>query len=572
MLSQVTGSLGEGVCAIDGTGRITYMNPAGARMLGWSDEPGSGGELRDGIPASRNDPPRFLLDPAMRAMALVQNVVTDDIRVERADGSQLRVTLTASPMAGAAQPSAAVVVFRDTSDRKAFEEQLAQHAFQDPLTRLANRRLLLDHLDHALLQAGRSESRVALLFGDLDRFKVVNDQLGHQLGDEFLRAVAERLRRAVRPGDTLSRFGGDEFVVVLEGIASADDALQVAERILDSLRHPVELSGGHEVIATMSIGMALSHPQGSTRDDLLHDADVAMYRAKERGRGGASIMYDRELMGGRAAQAAPDLDAALHDLVRRGELEVHFQPMVSLADQRVVGAEALIRWDHPQHGILGPAQFMELAEGNGSIVQIGRAVLEQACRRARLWQERLGVRLQIGVNLSPREFQQPGLEEHVGRILSDTGLEPSLLCLEITEGLVMYDVEQTSSILSGLRALGVRLAIDDFGTGHSSLGYLARFPFDVIKIDHSFIRDIDHDPVKAAIVSAVIALSRAVGTTTVVEGVETLSELEQVQQLGCDVAQGFYFSRPLPAGTFEELLATSPADDLRIFRWELLSS
>ena len=263
-LSQVIGSLGEGVCAIDGAGQISYMNPAGARMLGWSEHPGGVRESGDEVRVPGNDPPRFLLDPAMRAMALAQDVVTDDIRVERADGSQLRVTLTASPMAGAAQPAAAVVVFRDTSDRKAFEEQLAQHAFQDPLTRLANRRLLLDHLDHALLQAGRSESRVALLFGDLDRFKVVNDKLGHQMGDEFLRAVAERLRRAVRPGDTLSRFGGDEFVVVLEGIATADDARQVAERVLDSLRHPVELSGGHEVMATMSIGMALSRPEGST--------------------------------------------------------------------------------------------------------------------------------------------------------------------------------------------------------------------------------------------------------------------------------------------------------------------
>ena len=550
-LSVIARSLGEGVCAISRTGEITFMNPAGADMLGWRDV-----RTGDGLPPLPVETPRFLLDPAMRAMSLRQNVVTDDTRFERADGTHFPVTMTASPVVGDSHPSAAVIVFRDTSERKAFEEQLARHAFQDPLTGLANRRLLLDHLDHALLQADRSGGRVAVLFGDIDRFKVVNDKLGHRVGDEMLRVVAERLRRAVRPGDTLSRFGGDEFVIILEGVTSSEDASQVADRVLHALREPIMLGGGHEVVATMSIGMALSDADTS-RDDLLHDADVAMYRAKERGRGGEVTLFDVDRMGGRSAGRL-DLDTALHHAVEREEVEVYFQPLMSLADERIVGAEALVRWDHPEHGILSPAHFIELAEDNGTILPIGRAVLEQACLRAKAWLDTIGVRLEVGVNLSARQFRQGGLEEQIADVLRSTGIDPPQLCLEITESLAMHDPELTSAILARLHGLGVRLAIDDFGTGHSSLGYMARFPIDVIKIDQSFVRNIDQDPVKSAIVSAVVALSKAIGSTTVVEGVETLAELEQVEGLGCDIAQGFYFSRPLPAGAFEGLLRSGP--------------
>ena len=545
-LSVITRSLGEGVCAISRSGDLTFMNPAGASMLGWEDV-GHDGRPRPGMLT-----PRFLLDPALRAMSQGQNVSSDDTRFERADGSYFPVTVTASPVVGGSEPSAAVIVFRDTSERKAFEEQLARHAFQDPLTGLANRRLLLDHLDHALLQAGRTGSRVAVLFGDVDRFKVVNDNLGHQVGDELLRVVAERLRRAVRPGDTLSRLGGDEFVAILEGVIAPDDAGQVAARILEVLREPIILSGGHEVVATMSIGMALSD-EGMSRDDLLHDADVAMYRAKERGRGGQVTLFDVDRMGGRSIGRL-DLDTALHHAVERDEVQVYFQPLISLANEDIVAAEALVRWDHPEHGILSPAHFIELAEDNGTILSIGKVVLEHACRRAKAWSETLGIHMDVAVNLSARQFQQSDLEEQIAELIDVTGIEPSQLCLEITESLAMDDVEMTSAVLTKLHNLGIRLAIDDFGTGHSSLGYLARFPIDVIKIDQSFVRGIDQDPVKSAIVSAVVALSQAIGSTTVVEGVETLAELEQIEGLGCDVAQGFYFSRPLPDSAFDELL------------------
>ena len=563
-LSVITGSLGEGVCAISEEGRITFMNPAGASMLGWygldTDDEGPV------VPAAET--PDFLRAPAMRALALGHNLTSDDTPFERLDGSHFPVTMTASPVVGGPASAGAVIVFRDTSERKAFEEELARHAFQDALTGLANRRVLLDHLDHALLQADRTGSRVAVLFCDIDRFKVVNDHLGHQVGDELLRVIGDRLRRAVRPGDTLSRFGGDEFVVLLEGVAEPDEATEVATAILEALHDPVTLRAGHEVVATVSIGIALSKA-GTSRDDLLHDADVAMYRAKERGRGGTFAFFDMGRMDMRALSRL-DLGTALHHAVDRGEVEVHYQPLVSLADRRIVGAEALVRWNHPEHGILLPAHFIKLAEDNGTILPIDGLVLEQACRQAQTWRQEFGATLQIGVNLSARQFQQADLADEVAGVLQTTGLDPHQLCVEITEGMAMDDIDLTSGILTTLHDLGVQVAIDDFGTGHSSLGSLARFPIDVVKIDRSFVRGIDHDPVQSAIVAAVVALSKAIGSTTVVEGVETLPQLEALTGLGCDVAQGYYFARPVSAASFSTMLnaSVSTPPELSVVRGE----
>jgi diguanylate cyclase (GGDEF)-like protein/PAS domain S-box-containing protein len=566
-LSTITSSLGEGVCAISESGEVTFMNPAGAGMLGWPTLGLRAGH--EGPLMAAGETPRFLLDPAMRAMSQRRNVTIHETRFERRDGSHFPVTITASPVVSGPSPGA-VLVFRDTSERKAFEEQLARDAFQDALTGLANRRLLLDHLDHALLQAERAGSQVAVLFCDVDRLKLVNDSLGHRVGDELLRVIGERLRRAVRSGDTLSRFGGDEFVILLEGIDTRDDAVVVVDGLLDALRDPVTLSAGHELVASLSIGVALSE-YGKSRDDLLHDADVAMYRAKERGRGGQYAVFDADLMGGRSAGQL-DLDSALHHVVERDEIEVVYQPLVSLADRRIVGAEALVRWNHPDYGLLLPAQFIKLAEDNGTILPIGRIVFEQACLQAKEWREAHGLPIQVGVNLSARQFRQDGLADEIASVLHATSVDPGQMCLEITESLAMDDVELTSTILNRLHALGVRVAIDDFGTGHSSLGYLARFPIDVVKIDQTFVRDIDRDQVTSAIVSAVVALSRTIGSTTVVEGVETVAQLDELKTLGCDLAQGFYFARPVSAASFDKLLVANayPATPaLRVVRGAL---
>ena len=566
-LSTITSSLGEGVCALSESGEVTFMNPAGASMLGWHTLGLSGGD--EGPVMAAGETPRFLLDPAMRAISLRRNVTIHETRFDRSDGSHFPVTVTASPIVGGSSPGA-VIVFRDTSERKAFEEQLARHAFQDALTGLANRRLLLDHLDHALLQADRTGNQVAVLFCDVDRFKLVNDNLGHQVGDELLRLIGERLRRAARPGDTLSRFGGDEFVILLEGIDTRDDAVLVVDRLLDALRDPVTLGGGHQLVASLSIGVALS-ASGKSRDDLLHEADVAMYRAKERGRGGQYAVFDADIMGGRSAGQLA-LDIALHHVVERDEIEVVYQPLVSLADRRIVGAEALVRWNHPEHGLLLPAQFIKLAEDNGTILPIGRTVFEQACLQAKAWHEAHGLPLQVSVNLSARQFRQEGLADEIAGVINATSVDPGQICLEITERLAMDDVELTSTIPNRPHTLGVRVALDDFGTGHSSLGYLARFPIDVVKIDQSFVRHIDRDQVKSAIVSAVVSLSRAIGSTTVVEGVETVTQLEELRTMGCDLAQGFYFARPVSAASFDKLLvanASPTTPDLRVVRGAL---
>ena len=461
--------------------------------------------------------------------------------------------MTASPVVGGTDPTAAVIVFRDTSERKAFEEQLARHAFQDPLTGLANRRLLLDHLDHALLQADRSDVSGVVLFGDVDRFKVINDSLGQQVGDELLRVVAERLRRAVRPGDTLSRFGGDEFVIILEGVSSPDDAGQVADRVLAAFREPIILRGGREIVTTMSIGMALSE-EGTSRDDLLRNADVAMYLAKRRGRSGQVALFDgeRDRMVGRSPGRL-DLDAALHHAVERNEVEVYFQPVVSLADQQIVGAEALYG-DHPDHGILSPAQFMELAEDNGSILAIGKVVLGQACLGAKGWFDSFGRRLDVSVNLwSVRSSKSPcSRSRRCCARRASTRRSSASRSARAWPWTTWNDL-RLDQAARPRRPVGHRRLRD----GPLVPRLPCPIPDHVIKVDQSFVRNINEDPVKSAIVSAVVALARAIGSTTVVEGVET-PYVSQLQGLGCDLAQGFYFSRPLPPAAFDELLREWP--------------
>lgn len=549
-LAAITSSLGEGVCALSLSGDVTFANKAAATMLGWAptgepEEAELSSGRRMGTPA-----PDFLRAAAMRAITTGETSTSYEARFRRADGGMLDVACTVAPHLEAGEAVGAVLVFRDISEHRRLAE-LTHQAFHDPLTGLPNRRQFLADLANALERSRQDGGRHAVLFADIDRFKVINDSLGHSAGDLFLISVAEKLKRALRPGDKLARLGGDEFTILLEDIGSTEAAAAVAQRALRIMREPIALADGHEVAPRLSIGIALTSVAKSC-DDVLHDADVAMYEAKARGRSGEYCVFE-PVMGVRSAERV-ELEMELRQAIDRNELEVYYQPLFSTFDRRVVSVEALVRWQHPSRGLLAPDCFIDIAEETGLIFALGRTVLEQACQKARDWKDRLGVEVKVAVNLSARQFQGVGLLAEIGEVLRSTGADPAQLCFEVTESLAVDNVERTNQVLLSLKELGASVAIDDFGTGYSALGHLARIPTDVVKIDRAFIDGVETDEVKSAIVSAVLAMAKAIGCTTVVEGVETESQLCHLQELGCSVAQGYLFARPMPASSLEDLL------------------
>jgi diguanylate cyclase (GGDEF)-like protein len=547
-LASITLNIGEGVCAIAADGKLTFANPAAAEMI----------ELPPGVVATDDSTspgnqaaPDFLLVPALEAMRTGRAVREDDARFRARNGGTIPVAYTASAVMGDGTPSGAVIAFRDITERKAFEDELHHHAFYDSLTKLANRRLLVERLDQALRRSDLDRKTHALIFIDVDRFKGINDSLGHVTGDEFLVGISERMKATVRGRDLLARFGGDEFVVLLEDVAGVDEAVIAARRICAAAEQPMILPDGYEMVATVSVGIALTEP-GKSADDVLRDADVAMYDAKAKG-GGIYKVFDQVSMGTRSSERL-QIEADLRKGLERDELEVHYQPFYSLDALQIVGAEALVRWRHPTNGLMSPIRFIPMAEETGLILPIGRYVIEQACQQVRLIRDTLGVDLPISVNLSPRQFQESGLLSQVAAALDATGLPSESLIFEITESMVMEDLSGAREIMKKLNRLGVRLAIDDFGTGHSSLAYLKQFPVHEVKVDRAFVRGIADSRVDSAIVRAVIDLANAIGIDAVAEGVETTEQLDGLKILGCHVAQGFFFSRPLQADQFHELL------------------
>ena len=438
-------------------------------------------------------------------------------------------------------------------ERARFERQLDYQALHDPLTGLPNRLLLLDHLELALRQAEASGERVAVLFVDIDRFKLVNDSLGHAAGDRVLIETAQALEAIAAPGDTVGRFGGDEFAVVCV-VGTEHDVDHLAEQVARALADPVTV-GGREVFLSASIGIGLSGNGGpSDAEDLVRSAEVALDRAKEKG-GSRWELFDADMQ--RRALRRLETEHDLHRAIERDELRVLYQPQVRCADGVLTGVEALVRWEHPKRGLVGPQEFVPLAEETGLIEPIGAWVLEQACRQAHAWgQVRPDDPLKVSVNLSVLQLLQPGLVDAVAAVLRDAALEPAELCLEVTETTMMRDPAATLSTLVDLKRLGVQVGIDDFGTGYSSLGYLSRLPIDLLKIDRSFIVGLDR-PENSRIVSALISLSHALGLVVVAEGVEHRQHVTALTALGCDVAQGYLFGKALPASEITTFLGNS---------------
>lgn len=447
------------------------------------------------------------------------------------------------------------LVIEDITERKKLEDELAHRAFHDPLTGLPNRALFLDHLQHALACTQRRDDSVAVLFLDLDDFKVVNDSLRHEVGDQLLVAVGQRLKGCLRPGDIIGRLGGDEFTVLLEGISGAGDAEEAAERIIRELRAPFIIED-HLIFATASIGIALSDDAGGGSGDLLRAADIALYRAKDKAKARYQV-FDRS----KDAHALErlELENDLRKAIERDELRVYYQPVFSLVSDYIAGIEALVRWEHPERGAMSPAEFIPLAEETGLIVTLGRWVLEKACRQAREWQERCPSDPPpiVGVNLSLRQFQHLGLAEDVAWVLRETGLDPGNLALEITESVAMHDVDFTVATLEKLKSLGVWLVIDDFGVGNSSLFYLtSRFKMDHLKIDGSFVREFVEDPDNSTIIPGLIDFAHTVGLRVIAEGVETASQLQRLKEMGCEFVQGNYIAKPLTPSAASDLLMT----------------
>jgi diguanylate cyclase (GGDEF)-like protein len=444
-------------------------------------------------------------------------------------------------------------VLANAIERRRAEERTQHEALHDPLTGLPNRNLFLDRLDHALSQASRHGNSVAVLFLDLDQFKLVNDSLGHVAGDELLSAVAPRLEQALRPGDTVARFGGDEFAILAEDISNERDVTRVAERIAEALTRPFILRQ-REHFVSASIGISIGG--GSEAPEaLIRDADSALYRAKDRGRGGYEI-FD-EVMRSRVIEHV-QTENDLRRAIQRQELELHYQPVVRLRDGSVVAMEALLRWNHPERGLIGPMAFIPVAEESRLIVPIGHWVLEQACRQASIWQQLHPDRAPIGVsiNLSPRQIADPNLLGDIERALNDNGIDPSSLWLELTERVLLDETALVERTLGSLKGLGVRLVLDDFGVGFSSLGYLKRLPLATIKLDRSFVEHLTEDSHDAAIVHAVSQMADAIGIGVVAEGVETEQQARAAKQLGCGYAQGFHFTEPVPAEEIEALLGS----------------
>ena len=534
------------VCVVAEDGGIVYASPAVARVLGLEAADLEGTPVADLV---HPDDLTRLAGHAAEVLATPGMSPAMEARVAHAEGGWRHMEVVATNLLANPAVSGVVVNARDVTERVEVAAQLEERAFHDELTGLPNRALLLERLADALHRWSRHDRMVGVLFLDLDRFKVVNDSLGHGAGDDLLREVARRLEQTVRPGDMVARLGGDEFVVVIGDMVRTTDALVAAERVRAAVARPIEL-GSESTVVTTSLGIAVAFGDESP-DDLLRDADTAMYRAKERGRDRAEMFDDRlRAQAVRRHSVEQEVRAALED----GRVEVHFQPVVRIADGVVVGAEALARIRGEAGDLLHPAQFIDIAEDSGLIAELGGRVLDLSLERLAAWEETSGRRLTMAVNVSARQLADPAFPEVVRNALVANELEADQVALEFTESALIAANPVTERVLGDLTDLGVQIGLDDFGTGFSSLAYLKRLPIDFLKIDRSFVAGLDSDDDDTAIVTGTVALAHSLGLQVVAEGVETEAQLRRLQRLQCDLAQGFHFSEPVTDAEFDRFL------------------
>jgi len=552
--AQVTlNCIGDAVVSADISGTITFLNLAAENLTGWSCQDATGKPIAgvlQFLDATSRKTVRHLEMQVERDRYV--NLPSNSILVRR-DGFEIPIEDSVAPIHDRqGKPTGVVVVFHDVTAARAMAREITHAAQHDFLTGLPNRLLLSDRITQAIAQAPRHNKQVAVLFLDLDGFKHINDSLGHLVGDKLLQSVANRLVACVRSSDTVSRQGGDEFVVLLSEAAQGDDAAITARRILHSIAevHCIDEQNLH---VTTSIGVSVYPDDGPDAQTLVKNADIAMYQAKENGR--QTFRFFKPEMNARAVERQ-SLEEDLRHALERQELTLHYQPKVDLRMGAVVGAEALLRWTHPIRGPVAPVQFVAIAEDSGLILPIGHWVLREACRQARAWVDAGLPVTTMAVNVSAMEFRADNFLDGVHEILRETGLDPGMLELELTESVLMKHVESTASILQTLRERGVQIAVDDFGTGYSSLSYLRRFPVDALKIDQSFVHEISAAGKDATIVTAVINLARSLELRVVAEGVETFEELTFLQAHHCDAAQGFYFSKAVTHHQFARLLET----------------
>ncbi len=558
-LQRIFDTAADAIVIADRDGQITFANEAAARIFGLSRQEITARTIDDrdwAYTDTEGEPFDSSQNPFYRVRATGEPIYEAQFGLANSVGARVIVSVNAAPLLDARGSfSGMVASFADVTERRTLQNRLEYQALHDSLTGLANRSLLRDRLKQAVERRRPNDTPIAVLFIDLDNFKYINDSLGHAVGDELIIEIGNRLTKSLRTGDTAARFGGDEFVVLLESVDGPHYVIQVADRLLESLCEPFLLSG-REVFTTPSIGIAFSTGHADQPDELLRHADAAMYEAKRRGKARYEI-FESSMSASALNRLETEND--LRRALQKGEFFLHFQPKWDLSTNALYGFEALVRWNHPQRGLISPGDFIPIAEETGLIVPLGFMVLKGACEQAKIWCAGLEKPLLMAVNVSSRQLQMPEIVPLVARVIEESGFSPACLILEITENSIVERTGDMLDTLNSLKSLGVKLAIDDFGTGYSSLAYLRAFPFDYLKIDRQFVTNVHEEGGNGVIISSMITLAHALDLTVIAEGAEQAEEVAHLRKLGCDLAQGYYFGRPMTAAHIEARLGLRPS-------------